>query len=70
MVTFYTTHCPKCKVLETKLKQKKIEYKTIEDIDYMVALGLKNAPALQIDGEDMMDFATAIKWVNAQEAQE
>lgn len=68
MVTLYTTHCPKCKVLETKLKQKGIEYKEINDVDYMIALGLKNAPALQIDGEDMMDFATSIKWVNAQEA--
>ena len=64
-VVLYTTHCPKCKVLALKLKQKSIDFNEEEDVDKMLALGLKNAPALQVDDGDMMDFDAAVKWVNA-----
>ena len=33
MVTLYTTHCPKCNVLEKKLDKKKIEYTLVDDFD-------------------------------------
>ena len=36
-IVLYTTHCPKCKVLEQKLKDKKVEYCICEDIDEMTA---------------------------------
>ena len=68
-VILYTTHCPKCKVLTVKLKQKGIEFQEEEDLQKMVAMGMKSAPALYVDGQKM-DFSTAIKWVNAQPAVE
>ena len=34
-ITLYTTHCPRCVVLESKLKQKDIKYTSCEDIDIM-----------------------------------
>ena len=64
-VVLYTTHCPKCKVLALKLKQKNVEFEEEENVDKMIAMGLKNAPALQVDEGDLMDFAAAVKWVNA-----
>jgi glutaredoxin len=66
MITFYTTHCPKCSVLETKLKQKNIDYVENTDVQEMLSLGIKSAPVLVIDGEKY-NFAEAVKWVNAQE---
>ena len=60
-VILYTTHCPKCKVLETKLNQKNIEHEIIEDEQIMLDKGFMSAPMLEIDGE-VMDFAAAINW--------
>ena len=65
-VTFYSTHCPKCKVLKLKLKQKNIEYTENDKVDEMLALGIQSAPALSVDGQIYL-FADAIKWVNKQE---
>lgn len=66
MITLYSTGCPKCKVLETKLEQKKIEYKKESDVGKMLELGIKSAPVLSIDGESFLQFTDAVKWVNSQ----
>lgn len=66
-VTFYSTNCPRCKVLAMKMAKKGIEYETVSDVQYMLSLGLKTAPALSIDGGPLMDFAAANKWINDQE---
>lgn len=67
MITLYSTHCPKCKVLELKLNQKKINYDMIDDPDAVVNFGKENnilsAPILDIDGK-IYDFSNAIKVVN------
>ena len=34
-VILYTTHCPKCKVLTTKLKAKGVDYEEVTDVDVM-----------------------------------
>ena len=56
-VTLYTTHCPKCNVLTTKLKSKGVDYEEITDKGFM------SAPMLEVDGK-IMTFVEAIKWVN------
>lgn len=66
MITLYSTGCPKCKVLETKLEQKKIEYKKESDVGKMLELGIKSAPVLSIDDESFLQFTDAVKWVNSQ----
>ena len=63
-VTLYTTHWPKCKVLETKLQQRGLEYETVEDENIMVEKGFLSAPMLEIDGE-VFDFSGAINWLKA-----
>jgi len=65
MIKLYSTNCPKCKVLEMKLKQKKIEYSVSTDINDMLAHGIKSAPALEIDN-NILNFTDAVKWVNEQ----
>lgn len=48
-----------------KLKQKNLSYTEIDDIDTMLNKGIKTAPYLEVDSE-LMDFNTAVKWVNNQ----
>lgn len=69
-IIFYSTHCPKCQVLEVKLKQKNIAYEECNDIAEMSAKGIKAAPALGvIDQEtsnmEILEFNNALKWINS-----
>lgn len=62
-VKLYSTHCPKCIVLEKKLNQKNISFEEINNIDVMTAKGFMQAPMLEVDGE-VMDFKQANDWIN------
>ncbi len=64
MVKLYSTNCPKCKVLETKMQKKNIEYTTCTDMDEMLAHGIKSAPALELDNNQILNFSDAVRWVN------
>ena len=66
MITLYTTHCPKCKVLENKLNKKNIEYKVCEDIEIIQNKNIISFPALEIDNK-ILSFRDAVNWVNEQE---
>lgn len=63
MINLYTTGCPKCKILEMKLKQKNINYNEISDIEVLKAKNLFSVPVLEVDGE-YYDFASAVAFVN------
>lgn len=66
MVTFYSTHCPKCNILEKKLKAANIDYTENNDVNIMLSKGLRTAPALEVDGE-IYTFTQAIEWLKKQE---
>ena len=66
MIVFYSTHCPKCSILEKKLKQANIEYTENNDVDTMVAKGMTSAPSLEVDGK-LMSFTESIEWIKSQE---
>lgn len=63
VVTLYTTHCPKCHVLATKLDSAAIEYKVFEDVEAMSEKGIMSVPTLEIDGK-MLNFKEAVDWIN------
>ena len=58
----YSTGCPKCKVLKSKLDDKKIDYIVIDDIDEIMSKGIDSVPVLEVNGE-MMNFKESMKWV-------
>lgn len=68
IVLYRTATCPKCKVLEAKLKQKNIPFTECLDAAIMTQMGLTSVPYLQVDGGDPMPMAAANKWINQQEA--
>jgi glutaredoxin-related protein len=63
-VILYSTHCPRCAVLEEKLEDADIKFELIEDQDIMQEKGFMSAPMLEVDGQ-VMDFAKANKWINS-----
>ena len=65
-VDLFTTHCPKCSVIEEKLKAKGISYVEHTDVDEMIGLGYTTVPVLLIDGKEL-PFGEAVKWINSWE---
>lgn len=63
-IILYTTHCPRCRVLEKKLKQKNIPYLTIEDTAIMEEKGFSAVPMMTIGTSAPMDFKQANDWIN------
>ena len=68
-ITVYSTGCPKCDVLEDKLKAKKISFNIVSDIETMNSLGINAVPVLQM-GDKFMNYKEAVDWVNKQEENE
>ena len=61
-IILYSTDCPKCKVLKTKMDAKGIKYTENKSIDEMIALGIKSAPVLNVNGV-LMDYMSALTYI-------
>lgn len=61
-IILYSTHCPKCTILEKKLKDKGVIYDEVNDADYMVNLGFTEVPMLVVN-DRIMGFNEAVKWI-------
>lgn len=66
-IILYSTNCPKCKVLEMKLKMKKINFSTVTELSEVIQVGenhnIASAPILQVD-DNFYDFKTANTFIN------
>jgi glutaredoxin len=62
-IILYTTHCPKCRVLESKLKAKNISYIEITDEKIMEEKNIEFLPVLEVGGV-LMSFTTANNFIN------
>ena len=63
-IILYSTHCPKCNILEKKLKEKNITYTEINDVNVMTEKGFTTVPMLEVDGT-VMDYKTAFNYVES-----
>lgn len=65
-ITLYSTGCPKCKVIETKLKQSNTDFNLITDTDTVLSFGKANginsAPILVVE-DNIMDFSKAVAFI-------
>lgn len=66
MIILYSTHCPKCHILERKLQEKHIAYYEDNDVKTMLEKDFTEAPMLEIDGT-ALNFSEAIAWLNKPE---
>lgn len=62
-IKLYSTGCPRCHVLESKLNSKNISYEVCSDKDTMISMGLTAVPVLEVDGK-RMEFKQAVEWIN------
>ena len=72
-ITLYTTHCPKCEVLQAKLNSAGIEYTLCDDEEKLInkatEAGIMTAPFIHIFQEftghnTYKTFEEAIEWLN------
>ena len=62
-IVLYSTGCPKCRVLKSKLEEKGIEFVENNSIEEMTELGITQVPVLSVAGV-LLDFKKAVTWVN------
>ena len=62
-IILYSTGCPKCNVLKSKLKDKGIEFVENNSVEEMTRLGITQVPVLSVCGA-LLDFKNAVIWVN------
>ena len=62
-IVLYSTGCPRCNVLKTKLKNKDILFEEVNDEDIMIGKGFDSVPILEVD-EKPYDFKEAVEWIN------
>ena len=63
-IVLYSTKCPKCLVLERKMRQQGISFVENNSVQDMLVLGFKQAPILSVDGK-AMGFKEANDWINS-----
>lgn len=66
-IILYSTNCPKCKVLESKLKSRNIQFDVITDIDVIRKTGYTEAPILEIQSDKdvrRLLFTDAVQFIN------
>lgn len=61
-IILYTSHCPKCKVLQTKLDNAGIIYEVFDNVDEMIKMGMTTVPILNVNGQNMT-YSKSIKWL-------
>lgn len=61
-IVLYTTHCPKCTILERKLKMKNISYEIFDNLEKMLERGFTSVPVLEVDNNTML-FEEASQWI-------
>lgn len=64
-IVLHSTHCPKCRVLKSRLKETNIDFEENNDIKIMERKGYTMAPVLEIDGV-AYSYKEAIEWIKEQ----
>lgn len=59
----YSNDCPQCKILQSKLDAKKINYTKINDMEKVVEMGFMSVPILVVDNK-ALSYLDAIGYVN------
>ena len=66
MVKLYSTHCPKCIMLEGLLKKKNVDFELVNVTPEEVKeMGYSSVPLLEVNGK-IFTFVDARTWVNKQ----
>ena len=66
MLKFLIIDCPKCDILEEKLKSKNVEFETIKDRSYFEEKDLieRSFPMLELEDGTILDYYNSVKYIN------
>lgn len=64
MVTLYTNHCRKCEILKSKLMDKNVNFKIVDDEQWLRENGYDFMPVLEVDG-NKFGYLDAVNYVNS-----
>lgn len=64
MILLYSTHCPRCNVLEDKLNRKSVSFSIVDNEEEILKKGIKAVPVLQLEDGTLLEFAQANQWIN------
>lgn len=62
-IILYSTGCPLCAKLKTKLEQANIQYELVTDTEVMDTLGFETVPVLEIEEKNYLQFGDAVRWI-------
>jgi len=72
MIKLYSTGCPQCDIIKTRLDNKKLKYEYVDCLDKpeiieQIALrGAASMPVLEMEDGTFMSFAKILPWINQQ----
>ena len=69
LIILYSTGCPKCQVLKSKMEQRGISYTEVNDLTIMESKGILNVPVIEVDGL-LMEFKEANNYINSIQQEE
>lgn len=65
----YSTHCPRCRVIEKKLLTRGIDFELIDNNDEVTKFGeehgINSAPMLVLDDGTILGFSEANAYINS-----
>lgn len=64
MLKFLTIDCPRCDILEDKLKAKNIEFERIDDKSLFQEQGINEFPLLELESGERLRYFDAVKYIN------
>ena len=59
IITLYSTGCPKCQILEKRLKKNNIDFVISNDVDVLIEKGFQSAPIMAV-GKLFYDYSSAM----------
>ena len=67
MIKFLTIDCPKCDILEDKLKEAELKYETIKDKAYFDSKGLLGEafPFLELEDGTLLNYLNSIRYIKS-----
>ena len=68
IITLYTTGCPRCKVLESKLREAGFSFGVVDNQQKIIEMGFTTVPVMTVDGT-IYQFKEAVEWINAHEVE-
>ena len=67
IITLYSTGCPKCQILEKRLKKNNFNFTISDDVNILIEKGFQSAPVMAV-GKLFFDYGSAMKLLKKYES--